>query len=262
MSTLSWNYRGLGTSWAIQLLKESVLKKKPRFVFLCETLCKQDIVKNTRVCLNFDGAFSVDALGHSGGIALLWRKDSEVQVMSYSKNHIDVKVDIVGWQNFRLTGIYGEPDRARREETWTLIRNLTNQSTLPWCLIGDMNNITQQEDKRGGRPYPQWLVTGFQKLLEECNLTDLELGGYRYTWERGKRTDNWIEVHLDRALVSNSFLQQFSDTKLTNLEIPTSDHNPIFMEPVSNIYEFSAKRFRFKNAWLREPMCHQIVKDV
>lgn len=41
-----------------------------------------------------------------------------------------------------------------------------------------MNNIVKQEDKRGGRPYPAWLIQGFQKAIEDCGLHDIELEGY------------------------------------------------------------------------------------
>lgn len=60
MSTLSWNCCGLGTSWAIQFLKETVLHKRPSIVFLCETLCKKDLVDKVKEMLKFEGAFSVD----------------------------------------------------------------------------------------------------------------------------------------------------------------------------------------------------------
>lgn len=50
--------------------------------------------------LGFEGAFSVDVQGRSGGIALLWRYKEEVQLLSYGKNHIDVKVDIRDWNTF------------------------------------------------------------------------------------------------------------------------------------------------------------------
>ncbi|XP_030505163.2 uncharacterized protein LOC115720145 [Cannabis sativa] len=53
----------------------------------------------------------------------------------------------------------------------------------------------------------------------------------------------------------------FSSTKLHNLEISTSVHAPILMELVPTAgYHFS-KQFRFENAWLREPLYFQVIKD-
>lgn len=115
--------------------------------------------------------------------------------------------------------------------------------------------------QKGGRPYPHWLINGFQSVVEECELNDVPLRGYSYTWERNYGDDEWVEIRLDRVLVSNDFLQKFSETKLSNLEISTSDHSPIFLEPVVISHVNSARRFRFENSWLREPMCLQIVKE-
>ncbi|XP_074342593.1 uncharacterized protein LOC141680200 [Apium graveolens] len=261
MSTWSWNCRGLGTPWALQFLKESILQKSPDFIFLSEILCKVKRVEKVKDVIGFEGAFTVETHGHSGGLALLWRNKKDVSVMSYNRNHTYVVIETKGWDKYRLTGFYGEPDRAKRKDTWNLIRQLHSQMNLPWVLIGDMNNIVHQEDKRGGRPYPLWLVNGFQKCLEDCGLHDLELDGYPYTWGTGYGTSNWMEIRLDRALVSNSFMQQFREAKLTNLKITTSDHSPILLEPFTRHTEIRVKRLRFENAWLRDPMCGKIVEE-
>ncbi|KAK1376020.1 hypothetical protein POM88_032213 [Heracleum sosnowskyi] len=147
---------------------------------------------------------TVESQGHSGGIALLWRHKDEVFLRTYSKNHIDAEVRMKDNNPFRLTGIYGEPDRSKRHETWQLIRTLSLNNSLPWVLIGDMNNVCSQEDKKGGRPYPQSLIKGFTDVLDDCSLLDMNLQGYQYTWERGAGTSDWIEVRLDRALSSAS----------------------------------------------------------
>ncbi|XP_074352927.1 uncharacterized protein LOC141692083 [Apium graveolens] len=193
---------------------------------------------------------------------MLWRNKDEITVQSYSTNHIDVLLTIQGWHPFRLTGLYGEPNRSKRRSTWNLIRHLHSQFQNPWILIGDMNNVLGQADKRGGPLYPTWLINGFQEVLEECDLHDMELTGYPFTWERGHGTDKWVEIRLDRALTSGSWLNLFKDAKLVNLEVSTSDHSPIFLEPVNNVLIPSrVHKFKFENAWLREPVCQRIMED-
>lgn len=71
-----------------------------------------------------------------------------------------------------------------------------------------------------------------------------------------------IEVRLDRALVSYDFLNLFTEAKLINLEVSTSDHSPILLELHKSVVLPPTKKFRFENAWLRELMCHQIVAEV
>ncbi|XP_030479471.2 uncharacterized protein LOC115696725 [Cannabis sativa] len=106
--------------------------------------------------------------------------------------------------DWRLTGMHGEPNRSLRKKTWDLMNELNNKMNLPWYIIGDLNNVTSQGDKRGGNPYPNWLVGGFNEALAECSLHDLELCGYPYTWEKSRGTVDWVEVRIDRALVNQA----------------------------------------------------------
>ncbi|XP_074355853.1 uncharacterized protein LOC141695513 [Apium graveolens] len=262
MSLLSWNCHGLGTPWAFQFLKEITLQKKPDFVFLSEIICKRGTVERLQRAIGFEGMVVVESQGHSGGVAFLWRNQQEVTLRSYSKNHVDTIIHTNNNNPFRVTGVYGEPDRSKRHETWQLIRNLSSNNTHPWVLIGDMNNVCSQIDKKGGRPYPDSLIQGFLQVLDDCSLIDMELQGYQYTWERGAGTADWIEVRLDRALATSEFMYMFKDVILSNLEVSTSDHCPLLLE-FYKVHQIShPKRFRFENAWLREPMCKQLVKDV
>uniref|UniRef100_A0A803PB73 Reverse transcriptase domain-containing protein n=1 Tax=Cannabis sativa TaxID=3483 RepID=A0A803PB73_CANSA len=122
---------------------------------------------------------------------------------------------------------------------------------------GDLNNVTSQADKKGGQPYPQWLLDGFCKVLEDCNLKDLELSGYPFTWERGRGSNNWIEVRLDRVLASHDWTQRFISAQFFNLEVTISDHCPILLRTAAINLHHSVAQFRFENAWLREPLCRQ-----
>ncbi|XP_074360757.1 uncharacterized protein LOC141701008 [Apium graveolens] len=252
MSCISWNCHGLGNLWAVQFLTKIVLQKKPNIIFLSEILCKKDRVRIVKNILGFEGAVTVERQGNSGGLDLIWRNKEEVNPKSFSKHYIDTEVSVQGWDKFRLTGLYGEPYRANRRFTWDLIRHLHQISQLPWCIICDMNNTLNHEDKRGGHQYPNWLLQGFRQAVEDCDLVDMDIKGYQFTWEKSYGRNDWIEVRLDRALVSYNFMNCFKNAQLTNLEITTSNHSPIMIEPVIIFNIVPSKRFRFENAWLRE----------
>lgn len=79
--------------------------------------------------------------------------------------------------SWRLTGLYGEPDRTQCRKTWDLLRHLARDSNLPWCVIGDLNNVCSQLDKKGGASYPTWLIEGFNEILAEIGLIDMDLVG-------------------------------------------------------------------------------------
>lgn len=106
-----------------------------------------------------------------------------------------------------------------------------------------MNNVMNQEDKRGGRPYTEWLLQDFKDLVEDCALIDMNLTGYPFTWERGYGTDNWVEVRLDRALVTDTFLNLFNAAKLINMEVTTSDHCHILLDTCVQVQVQRVKSF-------------------
>ncbi|KAK1372151.1 Endonuclease/exonuclease/phosphatase family protein [Heracleum sosnowskyi] len=169
----------------------------------------------------------VDPQGRSGGLALLWREEEQGTLLSSSQHHIDIEVKVEGMAPWRLTGLYGEPDRAQRRKTWDLLRHLARDSNLPWCVIGDLNNVCSQLDKKGGALYPTWLIEGFNDTLNELGLMDMELVGHQFTWEKGRGTPEWQEVRLDRALSTDAWLQLFPIAKVYNLEGSESDHSPL-----------------------------------
>ncbi|KAK1388964.1 hypothetical protein POM88_017142 [Heracleum sosnowskyi] len=110
--------------------------------------------------------------------------------------------------------------------TWELLRNLTRDSNLSWCTIGDMNNIVEQSDKKGGALYPQWLLDGFNDTLEDAGLKDMELYGHPFTWERGGDTDSWLEIRTQsygyeekafsfrKCVANRTFVQHYSSSQL------------------------------------------------
>ncbi|XP_062075810.1 uncharacterized protein LOC133779929 [Humulus lupulus] len=222
----------------------------------------QNKVDRIKFSLGFEGLFVVEAQGHKGGLAFLWRNIEEAQLINYSPSHIDLIISSRGSPQYRLTGIYGEANRSRRHLTWSLIESLVDLSPLPWCLVGDMNNTLSHQDKSGGQPYPQWLIDGFRNSLQVCGLFDLELHGYPFTWERGRSNGNLIEIRLDRALASSAWINLFPEAKLSNHEVTTSDHCPLFLTPIPASYVPRIRKFKFENAWLREPMCNKIIEDI
>ena len=255
MSFLSWNCCGLGNPRNIQFLKEIISQKKPNFIFLCETKSVKTRLEWLKIQLGFEGLLVVDFHGRSGGLALFWLWQSEVRITGFSFNHIDAVIDRDGESTWRFTGIYGEPNRAFRDRTWNLLRRLAVLSSLPWCVMGDLNNIAHASNQRGGRPYPSSLIQVFQQSLIDCDLCDLDLHGHQFTWERSRGTSNWIESRLERCLINTSWLVIFSTTTLHNLDISSSNQRSSLLQPSPCSMMQRRHKFRFENAWLRDPMC-------
>ena len=148
MTTLSWNCRGMELPRKVQFLVDVISQEQPTVLFLCETTAKRSRMEWVKQNLGFDGLITVDPIGKSEGLALMWKDKEQVEVRSYSKNHIDVKITSEDRYEWRLIGFYGEPDRAQRRRTWNLLRTLARDANLPWCVIGDLNNVLSLSDKK------------------------------------------------------------------------------------------------------------------
>lgn len=61
--------------------------------------------------------FLVDLIGCSGGLALFWKEKNQVTLIGYSRNHIDVQVQVEDTSLWRPTGLYGEPNSSQRRKT-------------------------------------------------------------------------------------------------------------------------------------------------
>ncbi|KAK4387745.1 hypothetical protein Sango_2381100 [Sesamum angolense] len=106
-----------------------------------ETKCPSSRIEAIKRSFDMNGV-CVPAQGKSGGLALLWLKSVTVLLQNFSRNHIDVSVQLdenLDW--WRFTGIYGEPDTSKRDRTRNLLSRLHNQSNRAWICAGDFNEI-------------------------------------------------------------------------------------------------------------------------
>ncbi|KAK6140574.1 hypothetical protein DH2020_025681 [Rehmannia glutinosa] len=213
------------------------------------------------VKLGYEGLFAVSSMGHSGGLSLFWKYNNMANLLSFSQNHIDVSIHLENTSVYRLTGYYGFPERGRRRQSWNFLRHLANQSTLPWCCIGDFNDLLSSSEKRGNIDHPSWLLTGFRSAIDDCGLVDLGMLGYQFTWERGRGSLNWVEERLDRGLATLHWFASFPNCKIWNLEASMSDHSPILLELGLRYRIKKVRKFRFENVWLREKECKSVVQE-
>jgi hypothetical protein len=134
-------------------------------------------------------------------------------------------------------------------------------SDLPWCVVGDFNDLLSQEDKKGAHPHPNWLCNGFRSAVSDCDLTDIKLEGYPYTWIKSRGRENVVEERLDRAMANSQWLMIYQNVKLLNLLTSHSDHSPILLQNSVPVRTERTYSFRFKNSWLKEEDLEEVVVD-
>ncbi|MBA0620387.1 hypothetical protein Godav_006107 [Gossypium davidsonii] len=148
--------------------------------------------------------------GSRGGLCLAWKRDTEISLQSYSRNHIDIMVkednDEAEW---RFTGFYGSPYVNNSSATWNLLKKLGQDKSHPWLVNGDFNEIMYSYKKCGGEPREESRMEAFREALEECLLEDLGYLGVWFTWERGNLPETNIRERLDRGVANDKWRQLF-----------------------------------------------------
>lgn len=184
MSTLCWNCRGIGNAVTIHELRNLAKDFAPAILCVVETQVGKKRVEGLTRTLGFHGCYAVDSVGRSGGLGVFWKDSVDFRMLRYSSRHIDGEVYIQGKPPWRLTCIYGEADRSNRHNTWQLMRDIKGESALPWCCIGDYNEILMPEEQVGLGSRSRGEMMAFRDAADVCGLVDLGYTGTDWTWEK------------------------------------------------------------------------------
>lgn len=75
----------------------------------------------------------------------MWKNEGAVHITNSCRNFIDFELSNEHTGRWRYTGYCGFPERARRVDAWNMLRDLSVTSELPWCIVGDFNDIISME---------------------------------------------------------------------------------------------------------------------
>jgi exonuclease III len=228
MNCLTWNCRGLGNPRTVQELARLVRAQDPTVVFLIETWQDDSPLERLRCHLQFDHKFVVKSRNKGGGLCLFWKSEVKLKVHSYSISHIDAIINETESDAWRLTSFYGAPETQHREDSWTLLRRLNSQFSLPWCCMGDFNEIVRADEKQGRLSRSENQMQRFRDVLDDCRFLDLSFTGPSFTWTNN-RTGDMTWERLDRAVANPEWLLQFPTARVHHLEGRWSDHKPLWV---------------------------------
>ena len=230
---LSWNCRGLGSFPAVGALRRIVISEHPQLVFLQETKLKQAEMENVRQKCGMHGMIVVGCGGEGrrrrGGLAILWKKEWDVTVLSFSLNHIDVIVSSQGGSEWRFTGLYGYPEDENKVKTCELLNSLANANRLPWLCGGDFNLMLWSSEKQGGGDFNFVHASSFQEALDRSELDNLYFNGHPFTWTNNQGGEKNLQERLDRFCANRGWKDSYGGSFVTHLEKRKSDHLPLVL---------------------------------
>jgi len=130
---------------------------------MLEMLVTDSLLQRILPKFGFDYYDFVPPVNHAGGIAVLWNSGNiHVLVLSKSSRIIHLLVHDTGTSlSSIISGIYAPTQQREKDSFWNMLNASLEIFDLPWCIIGDFNELANPSEKRGGIIYPS---TKFQRL--------------------------------------------------------------------------------------------------
>lgn len=193
--------------------------------------------------LGYDNLVTVEPVGLSGGLAVLWKKSYKVNVLFRDKRVIDTKVE-VGSLSFFLTCVYGDPVVARRKVVWDHLADIAVRRDEAWILTGDFNELMSNEEKLGGAVRSEASFWDFRNMASTCKIRELRSSGNRLSWA-GVRDRAWVQCRLDRSFGNDEWFNLFPRAHVEYLKMWASDHRPLLISFSLENGDSSRGRFYF-----------------
>ncbi|GKV48207.1 hypothetical protein SLEP1_g55033 [Rubroshorea leprosula] len=195
--------------------------------------------------------------GRSGGLLCVWN------------SKVFRKKGVVEGENYLgVCRLWGEEDTLvyiinicspcllmGKRALWEELQRLIASKGGKWCLAGDFNAVRKVE-RAGSREITREMRE-FDDFIQNTGLIDLPLARRKYNWYN---SNGQYMSRIDRFLMSEEWILNWSDVKQGGLSRSVSDHCPILLKNES--IEWGPKPFKFFNAWLDQPGCKEIITEV
>eukprot|EP00253_Pinus_taeda_P009835 PITA_09835 len=220
--------RGLNSPSKHRMLKTMIQLEKPAIVFLQETKSNNVFLeKILRKSWPDSRSVSVDGLGTSGGLAIVWNPQSiTLQDLHASRNFIQASFHILG----------------------TEIHGLLTNTYFPQDLHQKLEVLEALTALNANRQHPLWISGGDYNII--TSLT-----------EKKRRGPHHITSRLDRFLISDNAIHLGGALHASILPQGGSDHLPIMLQWTSPC-KYSNRPFRFESFWFTNPDFKGMVQDV
>ncbi|XP_009103419.1 uncharacterized protein LOC103829502 [Brassica rapa] len=185
------------------------------------------MVVDLQVVLGYDRVYTVEPVGLSGGLALMWSHKVNLCIKYADKNLIDAEVSL-GGVNFSMSFVYGEPGYRGKEIVWErLMRYGVNRKGC-WGWVGDFSEILHNGEKIGGPSRSEGSFESFRDCVRVCEMVELSGFGDGFTWS-GVRNKKYIQSKLDRCFGNKEWRCNFSLAVHVFMERLGSDHKPVLV---------------------------------
>ncbi|KAF9619089.1 hypothetical protein IFM89_005103 [Coptis chinensis] len=158
-----------------------------------------------------------------------------------------------------LSGIYASTKAHFRQVQWDMLKQLQPVNLEPWMCMGDYNDISHYEEKRGGRPCTGSKMQKFNQMLHDCSFMDMGFSGQMFTWSNNKKGRNKVLKRLDRVVCNLNWRILFPNVYVQHIANKESD-NKILCIKLNPHMKWLRKPFRFEQMWLTDVSCKKVIE--
>ncbi|KAK9001772.1 hypothetical protein V6N11_024470 [Hibiscus sabdariffa] len=119
-------------------------------------------------------------------------------IVKESINFIDTLVSLKGEEPWQCTFLYDPSHITDKQQFWANFHQLRRNSTLRWCVIGDVNILSDQSEKEGGAPVNNSQANWFLDFLDASSMLELPIKGMIFIWSNMRSNNEVIAERLEK----------------------------------------------------------------
>ena len=188
----------------------------------------------------------------------LWNNTYNLTVLLNTAQCIAFRFEVAGVSLY-IAAIYASTHYLTRRNLWLELTSLLNEHQGPWLFIGDFNSILGAQEKLGSRLPLHIACSEFLGWTNLNSLIHLATNGAKYTWTNKREGGAFIAQRLDRAICTESWVDQWEVMTCNTLVRCHSDHFPLLLNMHKQSPINIIPRFKFFKAWTTIEGCEALI---
>ncbi|GER37251.1 F8M12.22 protein [Striga asiatica] len=156
--------------------------------------------------------------------------------------------------------VYLSTDKPTREKQWEFLVDSKQKWGPCWLIAGDWNDLTSNEEKRGGQRRLESSFQGFKQFISDMEMQEMEQKGAFFTWGNNRTADGYVEERLDKVFTSWNWQLMFPKMEVSNFYRTASDHNVLLITTDTAVSR-KRKMFLFDKQWIKMEGVQEAVKE-
>lgn len=156
INIMFWNYKGPGNLYFYEILRDLSRANRADLIFIAEPRVSGDKAEEIIRRINMQFIQKVKAISRSGRLWMLSRNNNyKIEVIELGSHYIHLSISGYGVPAMVCMIVYIHPHDSMKQRYFENIKMLTRNTTSPWVIIGDFNEILSELEKMGGAPIDQ-----------------------------------------------------------------------------------------------------------